>query len=53
MATAMGDLVAAGNPRWTSYDTEGFYDEMFDKRGELGRRPSCWLVACVHWTMGS
>ena len=46
MATAMADSVTAGSPPWTAYDTEGFYDEMFEERGQA-RSPAELLASRV------
>ena len=29
-------------PAFPDYQTEGFYDEMFDDRAGRGPRPNCW-----------
>jgi uncharacterized circularly permuted ATP-grasp superfamily protein len=42
MATATATAFAAGNSAWTTYDTEGFYDEMFDEQGQA--RPRAELL---------
>jgi uncharacterized circularly permuted ATP-grasp superfamily protein len=42
MATATAPPLNAGSPPWTAYDTEGFYDEMFDEQGQA--RPRAELL---------
>jgi uncharacterized circularly permuted ATP-grasp superfamily protein len=42
MATATAPPLNAGSPPWMAYDTEGFYDEMFDEQGQA--RPRAELL---------
>ena len=42
MATATAPPLNASSPPWTAYDTEGFYDEMFDEQGQA--RPRAELL---------
>ncbi len=44
MATATAPPLNASSPAWTAYDTEGFYDEMFDEQGEARPRAELLLA---------